>query len=111
MYRPCGLFITEDEPQLAIVGEIPPGMAFMGNIPNHGARIVIYDLSGKRLAAFGEALPGEELPFQFLAPHGVSADSRGDLYVGEVSYAHDGMTMSSTPPPWTRRCFRKMIRI
>ena len=109
MYRPCGLFITPDDPQLAIVSEVPPGMAFMDGIPNLGARIVIYNLSGKRLAAFGEALPGDGMPFQFWAPHAVTADSSGNLYVGEVSYAHFGL--ASTPPPWTRRCFRKMLRI
>jgi hypothetical protein len=111
MYRPCALFITKDEPQLAIVGEIPPvtALTFMNNIPRFGARIVIYDLTGKRLAAFGETLPGDELPFQFWAPHGVCADSRGDIYIGEVSYANFGL--SSTPPPWTRRVFRKIVRL
>ncbi|MCL1818424.1 MAG: peptidyl-alpha-hydroxyglycine alpha-amidating lyase family protein [Spirochaetaceae bacterium] len=111
MYRPCGLFITRDDPQLALVAEVPPGMAFIQDFPHLGARISIYDLAGKRLAAFGEALPGDELPFQFWAPHGLTADSRGDLYVGEVSYAHYGLTISSAPQPWTRRCFRKLVRI
>ena len=109
MYRPCGLFATQDDPQLLIVGELPPTMDFMNGIPNLGARVVIYDLKGKRLAAFGETLPGDELPFQFWAPHGLATDSCGNLYVGEVSHALYGI--NSAPQPWTRRCFRKMVRI
>jgi len=109
MFRPCGLFITQDEPQHVIVTEVPPSYAFMKDAPNLGARIFICDLAGKRLASFGEALPGDELPFQFWAPHGVCADSRGNLYVGDVCYAHFGM--QSEPPPYTRRCFRKMTRL
>ena len=111
MYRPCGLFITKDAPQLALVAEIPPGMSFMTGFPRLGARITIYDLAGKRLAAFGEALPGDKHPFQFWAPHGIVMDSQGNIYVGEVSYAHDSMTRASAPQPWTRRVFRKMLRI
>jgi len=109
MFRPCGLFITQTEPQFALVTEVPPSYEFMKNAPNLGARVVIYDLAGKRLAAFGEALPGDGLPFQFWAPHGACMDSLGNLYVGEVSYAHFGMP--SAPPPWTRRCFRKLKRL
>jgi hypothetical protein len=112
MFRPCGLCITQDDLQLAIVAEVPASMPHMAKIPNLGARVAIYDLSGKRLAAFNEAFPGDEVPFQFWAPHGVAADSRGNLYIGEVSYAHfGGLTMSTAPKPWTRRCFRKLTRI
>ena len=109
MFRPCGIFITQDDPQLVIVSEMPPSMPFMNGIPNLGARVVICDLSGKRLAAFGEPLPGDDLPFQFWAPHAVTADSRGNLYVGEVSYTH--YSIVSPSQPWTRRCFRKLVRL
>ena len=33
----------------------------------------------------GAAGPGLELG-KFVAPHGLAVDSRGDIYVGEVSY-------------------------
>jgi hypothetical protein len=39
----------------------------------------------------------------------VAADSQGNIYVGEVSYAHYGE--SSAPPPWTKRCFRKLVKL
>jgi DNA-binding beta-propeller fold protein YncE len=109
LHRPCGFFITQGDPQLAIIGQIPPSLKVNIRYPNLGARITIHDLAGKRLASIGDVNPGEELPAQFLAPHGIAADSRGDIYIGEVAYSHFGE--ASTPPPWTRRCFRKLIRL
>jgi DNA-binding beta-propeller fold protein YncE len=109
LHRPCGLFITQDSPQLAIIGQIPSHLNVNIKFPNLGACVTIHDLDGRQLASIGEPFSGEQLPAQFLAPHGVAADSRGNIYVGEVSYAHYGE--SSAPPPWTKRCFRKMVRI
>ncbi len=47
------------------------------------ARVTVRDLSGKVLAQWGAADPeGKDLYF---APHGIAVDSRGDVYVSEVS--------------------------
>jgi hypothetical protein len=51
--------------------------------------------------------PGEE-PGQFLAPHGIAVDSRGDIYVGEVSWSAVGRHLD---PPRTMRCFRKLAKV
>jgi DNA-binding beta-propeller fold protein YncE len=109
LHRPCGLCITPGDPQRALIGQIPPSLRVNEKYPNLGACLSIHDLNGKKLASFGQPFPGEDLPDQFWAPHGVAADSRGDIYVGEVSYSHFGL--ASSPPPWTRRCLRKMIRV
>ena len=56
------------------------------NMPNIGPRLSIVDAKGKMLARLGgEAGPGLETG-KFIAPHGLAVDSRGDIYVGEVSY-------------------------
>ena len=64
-------------------------------VPNIGARVSIVSLKGDLLARVGDRFPGEQ-PGQFIAPHGVTVDSRGDLYVAEVSYTAKGR--HETPP-------------
>ncbi|MBI3919687.1 MAG: 6-bladed beta-propeller [Betaproteobacteria bacterium] len=43
--------------------------------------MIVFDKEGKFFNAWGE--PGRG-PGQFILPHGIWADRRGDLYVGEV---------------------------
>jgi len=77
------LYIKDD---IVYVGQILTHLEVnMGN-PNLGACVTVHDLQGRRLARLGDVLPGEE-PGQFLAPHSIGVDSRGDLYVGEVSWS------------------------
>jgi hypothetical protein len=66
-------------------------------------------MQGKVLSRFGELGDG---PGQFWSPHGLCADSRGDLYVAEVSFTaypryHDG----KAPPPEGVRCLQKYRRV
>ena len=83
LHRACGLYIKDD---IVYVGQILTHLEVnMGN-PNLGACVTVHDLQGRRLARLGDVLPGEE-PGQFLAPHSIGVDSRGDLYVGEVSWS------------------------
>jgi hypothetical protein len=106
IHRPCGLHVAENE-DLMYVGELAPAYPFNQNYPNLGARIGIYDLKGNRLASLGDARAGEE-PHQFLAPHGLTVDSRGDVYVGEVSWSFKGKHLN---PPRELPSFRKLVKI
>jgi DNA-binding beta-propeller fold protein YncE len=107
IHRPCGLHIAGDEEELVYVGELAPPFPFSQNYPNVGGRISIYDLKGNRLARLGDIRAGEE-PHQFLAPHGLAVDSRGDIYVGEVSWTFRGKTLS---PPRELPSFRKLVKV
>jgi DNA-binding beta-propeller fold protein YncE len=104
MYRPCGLHIEGDR---AYVGQLPTHLDVNADYPNIGACVSIHDLSGQRLAKLGDVRAGER-PGQFVAPHGLAIDSRGDLYVGEVSWSAYGRRLD---PPRTARCMRKLVRI
>ena len=104
LHRPCGLHIQGDQ---AYIGQLLTHLAVNADYPNLGACVSIHDLTGRRLAKLGQALPGEA-PGQFTTPHGLAVDSRGDLYVGEVSWAAYG---SRLDPPRTARCFRKLVRV
>jgi DNA-binding beta-propeller fold protein YncE len=103
MHRPCGLHIEGD---IAYVGQLPTHLDVNADYPNIGACISVHDLSGRRLARLGDVRPGEE-PGQFVAPHGLAVDSKGDLYVGEVSWSAYGRRLD---PPRTARSMRKLVR-
>jgi DNA-binding beta-propeller fold protein YncE len=107
IHRPCGLHIAGEGDQRVYVGELAPAYPFNQNYPNIGARISIYDLQGNLLASLGDIQAGEG-PHQFLAPHGLTVDSRGDIYVGEVSWSFKGKTLA---PPRELPSFRKLVRI
>ena len=52
-------------------------------------RVSVLDMNGEVLARFGHV--GERTaPGNFIAPHGICADSKGDIYVGEVTYTFAG---------------------
>lgn len=103
LHRPCGLYIKDDR---AYIGQLLTHLDVNADYPNIGACVTIHDLSGKQLARLGAAHPGEE-PGQFTAPHSIAVDSRGDMYVGEVSWSAYGRRLN---PPRTARCFRKLVR-
>jgi DNA-binding beta-propeller fold protein YncE len=107
LHRPCGLHIAGEGDQLVYVGELAPAYAFNQKYPNLGACISIYDLKGNRLARLGDRHSGEE-PHQFLAPHGMAVDSRGDIYIGEVSWSFKGKTLT---PPRELPTFRKLVKV
>jgi DNA-binding beta-propeller fold protein YncE len=104
LHRPCGLHI---EGELAYIGQLPTHLAVNADYPNLGACVSIHDLTGRRLAKLGDVRLGEE-PGQFTAPHGLAVDSRGDIYIGEVSWSAYGRMLE---PPRTARCFRKLVKI
>lgn len=104
MHRPCGLHITGG---LCYIGQLGPTLNVNADYPNLGARVSIHDLSGRQLAWLGDARPGEE-PNQFVAPHGLAVDSRGDIYVGEVSWSFYGRFLD---PPREMRYFRKLVKV
>src|SRR6188768_2430021 len=83
MHRPCGLCMTRGRDPIAYIGESGPGMAVNAKSPGIGPRVSIVTHEGKPIARLGDAT--RERASQFIAPHGVAIDSRGDIYVGEVS--------------------------
>jgi DNA-binding beta-propeller fold protein YncE len=108
MHRPCALYMdtTKNDP-ICYVGELGPGLGVNKDAPNLGNRVDIYDKTGKRLARLGDVLPGEN-PGQFIAPHGLAIDSRGDIYVGEVSWTIMGQRLQ---PPRELRSLQKLKNV
>jgi DNA-binding beta-propeller fold protein YncE len=80
MHRPPG------KSPICYVGEIGPYYEFNRGAPNLGPRLSILSNQGKLLARISTEPAGGTGPGQFISPHGIAVDSRGDIYVGEVSY-------------------------
>jgi len=106
LHRPNGLHISGDPKQLVYIGELDPRQALNRDIPNVGGRVSIFNIEGKRLARLGDIQRGEA-PNQFVSAHGVATDSRGDIYIGEVSWVARGKDLS---PPRELRSLRKLVK-
>ena len=66
----------------AIIGELGSETVatLTSEVPNLGPRVSLVSAKGEVLAHLGTQPHGEG-PGQFIAPHGVAVDSRGDIYV------------------------------
>ncbi|MDE0056170.1 MAG: peptidyl-alpha-hydroxyglycine alpha-amidating lyase family protein [Gammaproteobacteria bacterium] len=92
--RPDDIFIDNDA-GIMHIAELG-GWAAGSDIPPHvpPASVCLVDLDGTLISRFGSGDPVQ--PGNFFAPHGIWADSKGDLYVAEVivSYARNrGLTL------------------
>ena len=106
LHRPCGLLVDRREGGQMYVGELGTDLAVNQSVPDIGGRVSILSLKGDLLGRVGDRFRGER-PGQFVAPHGVVTDSRGDLYVAEVSYTAKGRHEN---PPREIRCLQKFVR-
>ncbi len=106
MARPCGLYIDQAS-DIAYVGELGVAIGSNAQANGVGPRISLYDTKGNVLARLGNK-PEGEAPGQFIAPHGICIDSRGDIYLGEVSWTHTGSRLN---PPRELRSLQKLVRL
>ncbi len=111
LHRPCGMYMEPKRNPLCYIGEIGPTMPVNREVPNLGPRISIVDHEGKLLSRFGAAHAGYDRPDQFVAPHGMAVDSRGDIYVGEVSYTAWPQIYPGKDIPNGLRTLRKLVRV
>ena len=109
-HRPCGLHAGPGRKPLFYVGELGPVLAINREVPNLGPRISILTHEGKLLARLGDVRAGTRID-QFIAPHGLTVDSRGDLYVGEVSFTAWPQVYPGSKPPAGLRSLRKLVRV
>ncbi len=87
--RPGDLFIDKDEK--VFIGQMywQPGLVSIAGFAwpdERPAHMTIRDMNGKLISRFG-APPKEDpcIAGNLTSPHGIWVDSRGDIYVGEVS--------------------------
>ena len=107
LHRPCGLHADGRHGGLLYVGELRTHLAVNATVPNLGPRVSILSLKGELVGRVGGPFAGEK-PGEFIAPHGCAVDSRGDLYVAEVSWTDLG---SKETPPREIRSLQKLALV
>ncbi|MGC2411125.1 MAG: peptidyl-alpha-hydroxyglycine alpha-amidating lyase family protein [Stellaceae bacterium] len=113
MHRASGLCMeTGTKTPRFYVGEIGPDMAVNIDMPGCGPRVSIYTQKGELLARLGHEHAGLATG-QFISPHGLAVDSRGDIYVGEVSYTNWGRRVRAKgePIPPGLRSLQKLVKV
>jgi hypothetical protein len=111
LHRPSGMYMPPGKCHVCYVGEIGPYYEFNLEAPNLGPRITILDNAGKLLSRIAVEPNAGTGPGQFISPHGLAVDSRGDLYVGEVSYTAWPSVFPGRPIPPRLRSLQKYERV
>lgn len=108
LHRPCAIAL--DSRDRCYVGELGPALRLNRDFPNLGCRVKLLDGDGGAVASVGGDRPGAE-PDRFVAPHGIAVDSRGDIYVAEVSHAQWATYYPDVPRPAGLPTVRKLKRL
>ena len=112
MHRPCGLYCCRGAQPQFIIGELGPGMSVNRDHPNLGPRLSIVDGEGQAASRGSAARTARaSRPGKFIAPHGLAVDSRGDIYVGEVSYTEYPRLFPEQTIPWRMRSLQKLEKL
>jgi NHL repeat len=111
LHRPSGMYMPPGKCPICYVGEIGPYYEFNRGAPNLGPRISILSNDGKLLSQITTAPAHGQGLGQFLSPHGLAIDSRGDLYIGEVSYTAWPSLYPGQPKPARIRALQKYERV
>jgi DNA-binding beta-propeller fold protein YncE len=110
LHRPSALYMPPGKCPICYIGECGPVMNVNRKAPNLGPRVTVVDNKGNQLARLG-ALHGGDQPGQFISPHGIAVDSRGDIYVGEVSFTAWPNLFPDVPRPDPLRSLQKLIKL
>jgi hypothetical protein len=71
----------------------------------------VFNTKGKLLGRLATTPPAGTRPGQFLSPHGLAVDSRGDLYVGDVASAAWPSLFPDKPMPKPLRRMQKLTKV
>ena len=110
LHRPSALFMTRGACPHCYIGETGPGFAINCKAPNLGPRVAVCTMEGKVLARLGAPTAGTR-PDQFISPHGIAVDERGDIYVGEVSMSAWARYDLGPPPAEGLPCLKKLRKL
>jgi DNA-binding beta-propeller fold protein YncE len=109
LHRPQGLWISRGTSPLCYIAECG---SYYGNRnwPNIGVRLTVMTHDGQRVGRAGGERPGTGVG-EFIAPHGVAVDSRGDVYMSDVAVQGWPGFFPDKPRPAHLRTLHKLTRI
>ena len=112
LHRPSTIYMPGGKCPYCYIGECGPVMSINRTAVNMGPRLSIVTKDGKVVARLGDRTK-ENFPGPFTSPHGIAVDSKGDIYVGEVSKTAWGNLFPNTPTPdgKPRPPLQKLIKI
>jgi DNA-binding beta-propeller fold protein YncE len=110
MHRPSGLAITSGKCPCCVVGELQAYQPVNRLTPNLGARVSFVDQQSNIVSRIDRGSGAGTGPGQFVSPHSIAFDSRGDMYVGEVIAADWAAIFLDNPMPQKPRRFQKFER-
>jgi DNA-binding beta-propeller fold protein YncE len=111
LHRPSGMYMPPGKCPICYLGEIGPYYEFNRGAPNLGPRVSVLSNDGKVLARIAREPSAGTGAGQYISPHGLAVDSRGDLYVGEVCYTAWHSLFPDTPKPRRIRSLSKYERV
>ena len=87
IYRPSGICFYNG---LIYIGELlHDPHPLLADCTTMGHRLSIFTRYGRMVARLGSEVEGDG-PGEFIAPHAVTVDSQGNVYIGEVSFTEKG---------------------
>ena len=104
--KPGCIYVDQRGDQRVYVGEYYGGISSNYDGQRLGPRVTVFDTEGNVLARLGDASYGDE-PGRFYSPHGIAVDSRGDIYVADVSWSDYG---SKIDPPRELTSMQKLVK-
>lgn len=111
LHRPSGLFTSRGPDPVTYVGEMGPYLASNLGWPNLGPRISIVSSKGRILARLAVSPSAGTGAGQFISPHSIAVDSRGDIYVGDVAYTGWPSLFPGQPLPSELPVIRKLEKV
>jgi len=108
VHRPSGLAITPGSNPDIIVGEMAPYLDVNKNFPNLGPFLSIHNRQNKLLFRIGDKGKAGLMPGQFVSPHSIAHDSKGNLYVGDVVETDWEQVFGNKKKPQSIRRFQKI---
>ncbi len=108
MSRAACIYIdTSGEKDLVYIGEYFAGIASNDTGTDLGPRVTVMDTSGKILSRVGTEPYGSQTG-RFFSPHGITVDSKGNIYVAEVSHSDYGSGWNVTEE---LRSMQKLVKV
>jgi DNA-binding beta-propeller fold protein YncE len=111
VHRPSALYTMPGHDPLCYVGEAGPALEFNRGAPNLGPRVSIYTHDGTLVTRLGNEPTLGTGAGQFISPHGICVDSRGDIYVGEVSFTGWPNVYGNDDRPSPLRALQKLVKV